>query len=173
MSKDKKWTLIVSIIVYFLVLTWIIMFKCALVPLERLKEFYINFVPFEQITRLIQENLVNKIPFQILVIILNLLLFVPLGFLLNATIKRKWLKITLFILLGIIFELVQLFTRFGVFDIWDMVLNLAGELIGFYLLDKFKQVIFTRWFYITLKVLSIIGTCITIFGIIFTMIRYL
>mgnify|MGYP003310694694 CR=1 FL=1 len=173
MEKKNKWTIAISLIVYFMVLTWIIMFKCALVPLDTLKEFYISFIPFEQIKRLIDQNLVQKIPFQILVIIMNILLFVPLGFLLNALIKKKWLKITIFILFGVIFEFIQLFTKFGVFDIWDMILNLVGELIGIILLDKFKRVIFARWFYITLKVLSIIGICITVIGYVFTAIRYL
>jgi len=64
----------------------------------------------------------------------NVLLFIPLGYLLpkifaeQENLFRFFLTCTLSILLV---ELVQLFTLLGSFDVDDIILNLSGMLLGF------------------------------------------
>ena len=66
-------------------------------------------------------------------LILNVLLFVPLGFLLGATMKgTKWiLPIKIGCLLSVMIEETQLFTTRGVCNIDDVIHNTLGCAIGY------------------------------------------
>lgn len=74
-------------------------------------------------------------------LILNVLLFVPIGFLLGAIInERRWGQvIKIGCLLSIIIELAQLLTRRGVCNIDDVIHNTIGCAIGYgiFLLCKY------------------------------------
>ena len=67
-------------------------------------------------------------------IILNILLFIPLGFILPIYFKKldKWYKTIAFgILTTIMIELVQYTTRIGIFELDDILNNNIGILIGY------------------------------------------
>ena len=66
-------------------------------------------------------------------LILNVLLFVPIGFLLGAIIKeRRWmLVIEMGCLLSLMIEILQLLTRRGVCNIDDVIHNTIGCAIGY------------------------------------------
>jgi len=66
-------------------------------------------------------------------LILNVLLFIPLGFLLGVTMKReRWTQpIKIGCLLSVIIEITQLFTHRGVCNIDDFIHNILGCSIGF------------------------------------------
>ena len=71
--------------------------------------------------------------------IANILSFFPLGFLLPIVF---WKAKGLHCLLGVfatslIFEVVQLITNFGSFDVDDIILNLMGGIIGFLIFKAF------------------------------------
>jgi len=64
--------------------------------------------------------------------ILNVLLFVPLGFLAGAAIKRKLLRtIGLCCCISVTIELLQLVTKRGVCNIDDVIHNTLGGIIGY------------------------------------------
>lgn len=136
----KSWKIFVFL--YILVIIKLIIFKYPISILRVIMENWgseairngvhsANFIPFKTIKMYIRyygslnsfENLFG-----------NILIFIPLGcFLPKALIKMKnifWILIFsgCFIL---DIELFQLVTRFGEFDVDDIILNLFGVLIGF------------------------------------------
>lgn len=98
--------------------------------------FQSNFVPFrtigEYIMALRDGSMNRTVPVQNL--LGNLLLFAPMGVYLPLLFSglhsfRKAMLTTLGLLLGI--ELLQMFTRLGSFDIDDLILNMAGAMLGY------------------------------------------
>lgn len=81
---------------------------------------------------------INLIPFHdgfSLGFLLNIFLFIPLGFLCPLISKRyRSIKNTFFIGLGLSFaiEVVQLFTLYRATDIDDLITNVVGTLIGYF-----------------------------------------
>ncbi|GCD12837.1 VanZ family protein [Clostridium tagluense] len=68
--------------------------------------------------------------------ILNIIFFLPIGYLLK-NIELK--KVVLYSLIGtFLIELIQLVTKRGFFDINDIILNMIGIGISYYLSKKFK-----------------------------------
>ena len=67
-------------------------------------------------------------------IVLNILMFIPIGFFLGSAIRNaSVLKVTgLGCLLSFSIEILQLLTRSGVFNIDDVIHNTLGCIIGFY-----------------------------------------
>lgn len=62
----------------------------------------------------------------------NIVLFIPLGYLLRRATRGGLLRVSLWALLVILsFESIQLFTGLGVFDVDDIFLNYAGILFGY------------------------------------------
>lgn len=59
----------------------------------------------------------------------NILIFIPYGYILRLTIKKKYV-ILISIIPIILLELIQYITRLGIFDIIDIFLNYIGTLIG-------------------------------------------
>ena len=62
-------------------------------------------------------------------IIANILMFIPIGFLLG--IKVGWKGIPIAALFSLIIELIQLVTRRGLFEFDDIIHNTLGAVIGF------------------------------------------
>ena len=62
-------------------------------------------------------------------IIANILMFIPIGFLLG--IKVGWKGIPIAALFSLIIELIQLVTRRGLFEFDDVIHNTVGAVIGF------------------------------------------
>ena len=65
----------------------------------------------------------------------NILIFVPFGFLgiVFPKLNNFWILILDFLFAIIIVESLQYFTRLGVFDIDDVILNTVGVAIGFWI----------------------------------------
>lgn len=104
-----------------------------------------NFVPFQTIggyiAALRSGSMSRSIPVQNL--LGNLLLFAPMGVYLPLLFTgmrsfRKAMITTLGLLLGI--ELLQMFTRLGAFDIDDLILNMAGAMLGYGI-----YILYHRW----------------------------
>ncbi len=68
--------------------------------------------------------------------ILNIIFFIPIGYLLKNLPINKSINYTLIGL--IVIELLQLITRRGIFDINDIILNSIGIFIGYYFSNKYK-----------------------------------
>ena len=71
----------------------------------------------------------------------NILMFVPFGFLgiVFTKLNNFWILILDFLFAIIILESFQYFTRLGVFDIDDVILNTVGVAIGFWIYRKWAS----------------------------------
>ena len=73
-------------------------------------------------------------------IVLNILLFIPFGYLLPEILPQKkwtWWKVALLGMTGsLVIEVIQLVTRLGFADIDDLMNNTIGALIGYLLYKK-------------------------------------
>lgn len=124
MKKKKdisKVIVIISLILYLLLLTWIIVFKFRL-NFSSLKYIRsINLIPFKA------NGVVNGIKETLI----NLVLFIPLGMYLQFIIrKKKNLKLPIVIIISIIYEILQYVLHIGVSDITDVIMNSLGGIIG-------------------------------------------
>ena len=63
-------------------------------------------------------------------IVLNVVLFIPLGYMLAGVKKSKWIPIITCLLITITIELIQYYTYRGYFDIDDIIVNFLGGAIG-------------------------------------------
>ena len=142
MKKAFKIIISISFIFYLFALIVILFlqsrgfdWRSSLPLLEYIKTSS-NIVPFKTIftyvTAIFNGRMNIDIPIKNLVI--NLLLFLPMGIYLPLFIK-KINKTSLFSIYAIallfIVEVVQLLTKRGSFDIDDFILNMVGALIGF------------------------------------------
>ncbi len=90
-----------------------------------------NLVPFASIIQLINET---SFAVAFVNIVGNVVLFVPFGVLLPLLFKRlrrPWSLLSRMIVVSLVIELVQLFTRARSVDVDDIILNLSGAAIGF------------------------------------------
>lgn len=100
-----------------------------------------NFKPFATI-KLFYESRRLNMEYKVNNLLGNILLFIPLGFLLPLLVKRfRNFFLILFtgFLLSLFYECTQLITGIGVFDVDDMILNTSGTLVGiiiFYILKS-------------------------------------
>lgn len=115
--KHAAWCLLIG----YLFLT-----MCATILFREISDIYrYSLIPFESYTQLYDKLLAQ--------LFLNVVMFVPIGYLLGLAKKRmnfvKILKIGCFLSLTI--EIIQLVTRRGVFNIDDVIHNTLGCVIGF------------------------------------------
>ncbi|GAV25394.1 VanZ family protein [Carboxydothermus islandicus] len=76
-------------------------------------------------------------------IIANIAAFIPLGFLLLRLLDKgnKFKKIILIsLILSLLFEIIQLITGIGNFDIDDVILNVIGSMVGVIVYNLFEKV---------------------------------
>ena len=123
-SKTNKLTKVLFVI-YLIALLWIIVFKFN-VPFSKLGYMRsINLIPFN-------ESLVINGELDFREIIMNVVIFIPLGIYLVILLK-KWTigkKIFLFFLISLICEIFQFILGVGASDITDIINNTLGGVIG-------------------------------------------
>jgi glycopeptide antibiotics resistance protein len=93
-----------------------------------------NIVPFKTI-KLMQSNRVSE-EFRTDNIAGNIVGFIPLGILfplLFAGLRRLWRTALMVFLVSLGYEVTQLVTGIGIFDIDDLILNVTGGIIGYIL----------------------------------------
>lgn len=111
-----NWLVKISFVLYFFLLTWIIVFKFRLdiTTLRYLRS--INLIPFK-------ENELKEI-------FINILLFIPYGMYLRKISPKKSLTVAIVILTSFLFELLQYILHIGISDITDIMMNTLGGIIG-------------------------------------------
>ena len=121
LKRSLKIMLKISLIVYVLLLTWIIVFKFRL-KLADLKYIRsINIIPFKS------NGMVNGIRETFI----NLVLFIPFGMYLEYLFKNKRISnIATIILTSLCYEVLQYILHIGVSDITDIIMNTLGGVIG-------------------------------------------
>ena len=122
--KRKINTTNILFTVYILALIWVVMFKASFT--------------FSDILALVKNVRINLIPFFrggtfVLFkreILLNVIVFVPLGLFLRMLDVSAGKSVLYGFLTSLLFECCQLVTRMGTFDTTDLVTNTAGTAIG-------------------------------------------
>ena len=128
---------------YFIIIIWIITFKCNLVlsitdtylffkEMTVIERINFDLIPFKDY---IEGPFISQIKTIIEDDILNILFFVPLGMYASLFIKKhKFIKVFLFsFLTSLFFETFQLFSLIGSFSTKDLITNVLGSIIGYFI----------------------------------------
>jgi len=124
-NKTNKLTNVLFII-YLIALFWILLFKLG-VRFSYMEKRNVNLIPFGKI--------------DVSEIILNVVIFVPLGIYAGVLFKR-WVfvkKLFFFFLISLMFEVLQLIFRIGAFDITDIITNILGGIIGSLIFEAIEK----------------------------------
>ena len=118
-SNSTNKLTIVLFVIYVIALFWILLFKLG-VQFSYMENRRVNLTPF-------REDQIN-----ISEIILNVVIFIPLGIYAGVLFKRRTFgsKLFFFLLVSSMFEVLQFILRFGAFDITDIITNTLGGIIG-------------------------------------------
>jgi glycopeptide antibiotics resistance protein len=110
--------------IYLIALSWILLFKLG-VRFSYMGNRRINLIPFS-------EPLILNGKIDVGEIILNVVIFVPLGIYAGILFER-WIfgkKLFFFFLISLIVEVLQFILTVGAFDITDIITNTLGGIIG-------------------------------------------
>lgn len=121
------------LIIYIIVLFWILLFKLG-VQFSYMPARSVNLVPFDGL--FLSNGKIDKAE-----IILNVVIFVPLGIYVGVLFK-KWTwrhKLLTFALISLMFEVLQFLFRIGAFDITDIITNTLGGLVGVLLIRAIEK----------------------------------
>ena len=139
------WLFGVYCIVLFIILFMRKQFDIGLPYWEQVK-MSINLVPFRTIYgslySIIHRTIPYLIPHEIISLLGNFALFMPFGYFIPRLFEKyrvfiKFILFTFVVLLSI--ETLQVLTIRGCFDVDDIILNLAGAVIGFFIARKVKS----------------------------------
>lgn len=119
-----------------------------------------NFIPFKEIMRY---NMGSRLFFKN--VIGNMVMFLPYGFFISYYLNNKKMSLTFILTLitSVAIETVQLIIG-RVFDIDDIILNVIGGTLGFYIYhifdmigNRFSKVLKNEWFLNILSILVLAG----------------
>lgn len=146
MNQKKIWTAL--FVGYCALMLWLLFDRPGYVegiPYWEQVRSNLNLVPFRTL-KLFSELLTDHRPHLVRAAVVNLfgnvIMFIPLGFLLPLVFGklRKLWKVLLITALIITFvEILQLFTLVGSCDIDDLILNLLGAAMGYWLCRLFRK----------------------------------
>ncbi len=120
-----NWLVKISFVLYFFLLTWIIVFKFR-IDIRNLRYLRtINLIPFK-------ENALKEI-------LINIFLFIPYGMYLRELTKKKSLTVGIIILTSFIFEVLQYILHIGISDITDVMMNTLGGMVGILLISILEK----------------------------------
>jgi len=101
-----------------------------------------NFIPFKTILEYLSKS--QNMRISVKNILGNIVAFAPFGFLLSLLIGRinkfKSIILSAFVL-SLMFEIIQLLTAIGTFDVDDILLNLLGAVLGYLFYQIFMRFI--------------------------------
>jgi glycopeptide antibiotics resistance protein len=108
------------LIIYFIALFWILLFKLG-VHFSYMEKRDINLIPF-----------FSKGKIDLSGIILNVIIFIPAGIYAGVLFKRwSFVKnLFFFLLVSLVFEVLQFIFRIGAFDVTDIITNTIGGITG-------------------------------------------
>ena len=124
-NKTNKLTNVLFII-YLIALFWILLFKLG-VRFSYMEKRNVNLIPFGKI--------------DVAEIILNVVIFVPLGIYAGVLFKRWGFvkKLFFFFLISLMFEGLQFIFKIGAFDITDIITNILGGIIGSLIFEAIEK----------------------------------
>lgn len=154
--KYKKITSIIFI-VYFLLITWIIVFKMEFSMNNLVAERSINLIPFKE------SVIINgKISFS--EIINNAIVFIPVG-VFTAMFADNWKFIKMAAVpfgISLLYEIIQYIFAVGACDITDLINNTLGGIVGI-LIFKLRRKVLGDKAYKVVNIFSIV--CVVLIGI--------
>lgn len=135
--KCNKLLLGISFSIYIILLLWVIVFKWT--------NYFSVTVSINNFRHL---DLASRYDacypwffyFELKDLILNIILFLPLGIFYLLVLKRRFLVIPLGFLLIILLEISQFFTCVGMFNVYDIIGNMAGIILGYTFYLVFKKI---------------------------------
>lgn len=140
------------LVIYFLILIRLTIFKFSIIMISSPLNSYqytflgvdgiINIIPFKETVNILRDGIHNN--GIIKGIILNVIYFIPLGFLLPLLFKKinSFLKIILIsTITSSLIEIIQLFTIFSVSNIDDVIFNIIGSAIGLICFKLFEKIV--------------------------------
>jgi glycopeptide antibiotics resistance protein len=127
----------ISFFIYVVLLIWVIIFKWT--------NFFSVTVSINNFRHL---DLASRYDacyewffyFELKDLILNIILFLPLGIFYLLVLKRRFLVIPLGFLLVILLEISQFFTCVGMFNVYDIFGNMIGIILGYLFYLVFKKI---------------------------------
>ena len=122
-SKRNNIFTIVLLSVYGLILVWIVLLKASTV--EELK-----YLPCERTLNLVPFHYDVEVGTHFEEVVLNALVFVPLGLYLCMLSMKTWKAILLGFCLSLLFEALQFALSIGAADVTDLLMNTLGTAIG-------------------------------------------
>lgn len=156
MEKRIKTMFISIFIIYLTLLVFVILLKYDIkwtyfvitnpdrMPISE-RWHWVNIVPFKTIAHYIFEN--DNLRISIPNLLGNIIAFAPFGLLLPLIVEKvknyKSIIMTSFFL-SFTFEIIQLITSIGVFDVDDIILNVMGAVFGFTMYKGLKNVYLGR-----------------------------
>lgn len=131
-NQSNKLT-VVLFVIYLIALCWILLFKLG-VRFSYMGNRQVNLIPFSE-----PLILHGKIDFG--EIIMNMVIFVPLG-IYAGTLFKRWTfgrHLFFFFLISLIVEGLQFILRVGAFDITDTITNTLGGIIGLMIFNAIEK----------------------------------
>ena len=124
-SNEANGLTAVLLIIYSIALCWILLFKLG-VEFSYMANRKVNLVPFNEV-------LASTGRIDVSQVILNIVIFIPLGIYAGVLFERRNFgrKLFFFFLVSLFFESFQFILSIGAFDATDIVTNTSGGIIGF------------------------------------------
>jgi glycopeptide antibiotics resistance protein len=124
--------------IYLLALCWILLFKLG-VQFSYMGNRNVNLIPF-------RELLTSTGKLDVAEIIMNVVIFVPLGIYTGVSFNR-WsfgYKLLFCFLISVLFEGLQYILRIGAFDITDIINNTLGGIVGLIVFEIIEKIFNNR-----------------------------
>ena len=169
MIKYNKKLMYISFAVYIILLIWVIIFKWS--NYIAAQESIITFRKLN----LMQRFLACKrsfVGFDVTDIVLNTLLFLPMGLFFALLFKKECFILLIGVACSLIFEISQFFTCIGMFNVFDLIGNVAGCAIGYVLFLIFKRIINKYFVDITNIIVVSFGAPLCVYAIVITIMNF-
>ena len=169
MINYNKKLIYISFAVYMILLVWVIIFKWS--NYIAAQECIITYRKLDLAKRFLvcQQSFIG---FNFIDIVLNAILFLPMGLFFSLLFKKEYFILLIGTVFSFIFEISQFFTCIGMFNIFDIIGNVIGCLIGYVLFLIFKRIINKRFVDITNVVIVSLGAPLCIYAIVMTIINF-
>jgi glycopeptide antibiotics resistance protein len=126
---------VVLLLIYLAVLVWVLILKLG-VEFSYMETRSVNFTPF-------RELIAFGFKSDILEILLNVLIFIPMG-LYSGALFKNWVLIKhalVFLVISLFIESLQYVLAIGAFDITDLITNTFGGVLGWLLYKMIKKIV--------------------------------
>jgi glycopeptide antibiotics resistance protein len=147
------------LVVYFMALIWIVLFKCSISIAELPNLRSINLIPFAGSVIVNGKTNFNEI-------IGNVVVFIPFGILIHTLWQEKNViqRIAPVFGVSLLIEALQFVFSVGASDITDLIMNTAGGIMGIFIAVLF-QGFFKRRYVKVINIMSFVSAIFLVFFI--------